>query len=62
MFSRRSMLRLLGATLFASFSNPQGAQAQAFVHLMLSWIVLGAMILILGFVIAWFLRRKDVRV
>ncbi len=49
-------------TLFASFSNPQNAQAQAFLHLMLSWIILGAMIVILGFVIAWCLRRKDVRV
>jgi ABC transport system ATP-binding/permease protein len=50
------------STLFASFSNPQGAQTAAFFHLWLCWIVLGAMIVLLSLITAWCLKRKDVRV
>jgi ABC-type multidrug transport system permease subunit len=43
-------------TLFSTFS--QGAAA---FHLLLVWFILVVMMLVLGFVIAWFLKKKDVR-
>jgi len=43
-------------TLFSTFS-----QADAFFHLLLCWAILGAMIIIFGIAISWFLKMKDVR-
>jgi ABC-type multidrug transport system permease subunit len=47
-------------TLFTSL-NPSAAVSGAVAHLLLVWIVLGAMIIIFGFAIAYFLKQKDVR-
>lgn len=43
-------------TLFSTYS-----QGQAVFHLFLSWIVLAMMIVAFGMLIAWFLKKKDVR-
>src|SRR5579885_3405870 len=43
-------------TLFSTYS-----QGQALFHLLLCWAVLALMILLLGFAIAWLLKKKDVR-
>jgi len=43
-------------TLFSTFS-----QRDATFHLLLVWLILVVMIVLLGFVIAWFLKKKDVR-
>ena len=43
-------------TLFSTSSHPQ-----AILHLLLCWFFLAAMILILGLLTAFFLKRKDVR-
>ncbi len=47
-------------TLFTSV-NPSSAVPGAVAHLLLTWIILGAMIVIFGIAIAYFLKRKDVR-
>jgi uncharacterized BrkB/YihY/UPF0761 family membrane protein len=47
-------------TLFTSL-NPSDAVPGAVAHLLLTWIVLAAMIIIFGIAIAYFLKRKDVR-
>jgi len=43
-------------TLFSTYST-----ADAFFHLLLSWAILGAMIVLFGILISWFLKQKDVR-
>ena len=43
-------------TLFSNYS-----QGQAVFHLLLVWFILAAMMIILGFLIAWSLKKKDVR-
>jgi ABC-type multidrug transport system ATPase subunit/pSer/pThr/pTyr-binding forkhead associated (FHA) protein len=43
-------------TLFSTYS-----QGQAVFHLLLTWIVLAAMIIGFAILIAWFLKKKDVR-
>jgi hypothetical protein len=43
-------------TLFSTYS-----QTQAVFHLLLVWAILGAMIVGFGLLIAWFLKKKDVR-
>jgi len=43
-------------TLFSTYS-----QAQALFHLLLSWGFLVAMIIGFSLLIAWFLKKKDVR-
>jgi ABC transport system ATP-binding/permease protein len=48
---------LYQGTLFSTYT-----QEQAIFHLLLSWFALIAMIMILGVAIAFFLKRKDVRV
>jgi hypothetical protein len=47
-------------TLFTSL-NPQNDVPGAVAHLLLVWIVLIVMILVFGFAIAYFLKKKDVR-
>lgn len=41
--------------------NPQAQPAEAIAHLLLVWIVLAVMIVALGFLMAYFLKQKDIK-
>ena len=41
--------------------DQNAAHAGAAFHLILCWLVLALMIVVQGFIIAWLLKRKDVR-
>ena len=47
-------------TLFTQISQNQAHAGAAF-HLILCWLVLAFMIVAQGFIIAWLLKRRDVR-
>ncbi len=47
--------------IYASTLFSPTTQAEAVLHLLLTWSILGIIIVVLGFAIAYFLKKKDVR-